>query len=91
MAIRASDTLVGGPPTIGSLPSKRRLHGKGAGCWIRWIGRCGFRGAGRAGAAGGITLHHPAGAAVAGGVWVDGGYVETDDGDGGDPWGRMLS
>ncbi|KAK3900077.1 hypothetical protein C8A05DRAFT_17579 [Staphylotrichum tortipilum] len=61
---RASDTLVGGPPTIGSLPSKRQLQWKGA-----------------VGALDSVDREV---------VWVDGGYVEIDDGDGGDPWGADV-
>ncbi|KAK4154683.1 hypothetical protein C8A00DRAFT_32503 [Chaetomidium leptoderma] len=72
-----------GPPTIGSLPSKYKgplaSMDRDHDVWIEGdvVGK---RGLGGAGGGGGV---------VAGGrrrVWVDGGYVEIDDGEG-DVWG----
>ncbi|KAL2150964.1 hypothetical protein VTH82DRAFT_6062 [Thermothelomyces myriococcoides] len=69
-----------GPPTIGSLPSKLRMGPLGALERDVWVESGGGGGVG-GGVAGGA-------AGVGGGrrVWVDGGYVEIEDGDG-DLWG----
>ncbi|KAH6853178.1 hypothetical protein B0I37DRAFT_317173 [Chaetomium sp. MPI-CAGE-AT-0009] len=67
----------GGPPTIGSLPTKLRLGPLGAMERDVWIeGDIGGKRPGRG----------PGGAGGGRRVWVDGGYVEIEEGDG-DVWG----
>jgi hypothetical protein len=81
---RGSETLVdysgpGGPPTIGSLPSRKYRDPLASVDRDGWVDVPGEVYGGRKG------LH----TVQAGGgrrVWVDGGYVEIDDG-GGDVWG----
>ncbi|KAL2167290.1 hypothetical protein VTG60DRAFT_1449 [Thermothelomyces hinnuleus] len=73
----------GGPPTIGSLPSKLRMGPLGTMERDVWIE------SGGGGGGGGGDIGSGAGVGVVGGgrrVWVDGGYVEIEDGDG-DTWG----
>ncbi|KAK4143979.1 uncharacterized protein C8A04DRAFT_11901 [Dichotomopilus funicola] len=80
---RSTETLVnlskgsgpGGPPTIGSVPSKQKLGPLGAMERDVWI-ESGDGGGNRGRGGGGGPRR----------IWVDGGYVELEDGDG-DAWG----